>query len=288
LLIYNYCIIKCANFSHQENRLSLILFSIFCNQSALPASYYQILNNMKSLTKLLLAIALTTGTIGYTIAKANTIIINTQNTEDRHLSGFSSVDVGGSFDVIITQGSTESVKVTAPSDIMNRIITEVEGGVLKIHTKNGSDWNNMFGHKKIVVYVSAKTLNGVTLSGSGDVKFDQGVRANSFKLKLSGSGDLSGKLDVKTLETSLSGSGDIKISGKADESSVSIVGSGDFSGKELITNSTSIRVAGSGDAKVNVNQKLDASVVGSGDIYYTGSVKTINSSKAGSGEIHRM
>jgi len=243
---------------------------------------------MRSLTKLLLAIALTTGTAGYTIAKANPIIIAAQNTEDRHLSGFSSVEVAGSFDVFITQGSTESVKVTAPSDVMDRIITEVEGGILKIHTKKGSNWNDMFGHKKIAVYVSAKILNGIALAGSGDVKFDQGVHANSFKLKLSGSGDLSGKLDVKTLETSLSGSGDIKISGRADDSSVSIVGSGDFSGKDLVTNSTSIRVAGSGDAKVNVNQKLDASVVGSGDIYYTGSVKTINSSKAGSGEIHRM
>ena len=243
---------------------------------------------MRSLTKLLLAIALTTGTASYTIAKANPIIIAAQNTEDRHLSGFSSVDVGGSFDVFITQGSTESVKVTAPSDIIGRIITEVEGGVLKIYTKKGTNWNDMFGHKKIAVYVSAKTLNGITLAGSGDVKFDQGVHANAFKLKLSGSGDVSGKLDVKTLETSLSGSGDIKLSGRADDSSVSIVGSGDFSGKDLVTNSTSIRVAGSGDAKVNVNQKLDASVVGSGDIYYTGGVKQVSTSKAGSGDIHRM
>ncbi|MEN0052459.1 MAG: head GIN domain-containing protein [Mucilaginibacter sp.] len=243
---------------------------------------------MRSLTKLLLAITLTTGTASYTIAKSSSIITIAQNTEDRHISGFSSVEVGGSFDVFITQGSTESVKVTAPSDIISNIITEVEGGVLKIHTKKGSNWNDVFGHKKIVVYVSAKTLNGIALAGSGDVRFDQGVHGNAFKLRLSGSGDLSGKLDVKTLETSLSGSGDIKISGKADDSSISIAGSGDFSGKDLVTNSTSIRVAGSGDAKVNVNQKLDASVVGSGDIYYTGGVKQVSTSKAGSGDIHRM
>jgi hypothetical protein len=246
---------------------------------------------MKSLTKLLLIAALATGTAGHTFAKAHTATIIAQNTEDRHLSGFSSVNVAGSFDVYITQGSTESVKVTAPSNVIGRIITEVEGGVLKIYTKHDSDWNsNWFGsgHKKIAIYVSAKSLNGVALAGSGDVFFKEGIRADSFKLKLSGSGDVTGSINVKTLESSLSGSGDIRISGRADNTTISVVGSGDFSGKDLVTNVTAVRVAGSGDVRINVNQKLDASVVGSGDVYYSGNVKNISSSKAGSGDISRM
>jgi ribosomal silencing factor RsfS len=101
----------------------------------------------------------------------------TQNTEDRHLSGFNSVSVAGSFDVVITQGSTESVKVQAPSDIINRIITEVEGSTLKIYTKNDNDWHLVDGgHKKIMIYVSIKDVNAVSLSGSGDVSFREGLR----------------------------------------------------------------------------------------------------------------
>lgn len=245
---------------------------------------------MKLLRKILLVAALVTGAAGYTIAKTNTPTDEeVQNTEDRHLSGFTSVSVAGSFDVVITQGSTESVKVQAPSDIINRIITEVEGGTLKIYTKNDNDWHwSDGGHKKIVIYVSIKEVNGVSLSGSGDVTFREGLRGNSFKLKLTGSGDVSGKLLVKNLDVTLAGSGDIKISGSADNSNISVAGSGDYTARDLTTNTASVRIAGSGDARVNVSQKLDASIVGSGDVYYTGSVKSVSSSKIGSGDVSRM
>lgn len=243
---------------------------------------------MKLLSKILLVTVLVTGTAGYTIAKTHSTEV-TQNTEDRHITGFSSVNVAGSFDVVITQGSTESVKVQAPSDIISRIITEVEGGVLKIYTKSDNDWHWFNGgHKKIMIYVSAKDLNGVILSGSGDVSFKGGIRANSFKLKLTGSGDVTGRLDVKSLDAVLAGSGDITISGSADNSNISVAGSGDYSARDLVTNTASVRVAGSGDVRINVSQKLDASVIGSGDVHYTGSVKNINSSKVGSGDISRM
>jgi len=245
---------------------------------------------MKSLGKILLVALLATATVNQSIAKESlTGLAEEQNSEDRHLSGFNAVSVGGSFDVFITQRSTESVKVTAPADVISRIITEVEGGVLKIYTKHNSDWHWFDGgHKKIAVYVTIKEVNAVSLSGSGDVSFKGGLHANDFKLKLSGSGDVSGRLDVKTLDVALSGSGDISVSGSADNSNISVAGSGDYSAKNLVTNNASVRIAGSGDVSVNVNQKLDASVIGSGDVHYTGSVKSVSSSKIGSGDVSRM
>ncbi|WP_184547921.1 head GIN domain-containing protein [Mucilaginibacter sp. FT3.2] len=245
---------------------------------------------MRSLSKILLAAFLVTSIAGKATSKTNPIIISdASTTEDRNLSGFTSVSVAGSFDVFITQGSTESVKVVAPDDVIKRIITEVDGGVLKIYTKSDNDWHWFDGgHKKIAIYVSIKEVNGVSLSGSGDVSFKEGLRSNSFKLKLTGSGDVSGKLWVKNLDVNLAGSGDIKISGSADNSNVSVAGSGDYTARDLVTATASVRVAGSGDARLNVSQKLDASVVGSGDVYYTGSVKNVSSSKIGSGDVSRM
>jgi len=240
---------------------------------------------MRSL-KTFLTAALLVAISSFTFAKANTS--RTFDTEDRHLSGFNAVSVSGSFDVYIVQGSTESVKVEAPSDVIGRIITEVEGGVLKIYNKrdlNNWSWGN---NKKMIIYVSIKDVNAVTLSGSGDVFFKEGLRAPSLKLKLSGSGDLTGKVEVKTLESSIAGSGDITISGRAESSAVSVVGSGDFTGQNLVTTNTSVRVAGSGDARVNASNKIDASVVGSGDVHYTGGATNVSSSKAGSGSVSRM
>jgi hypothetical protein len=245
---------------------------------------------MRSLTKILLVATLLSAPV-FTYAKAHpseeTVI---SKIEDRHLSGFNAVDLAGSFDVYITQGSTESVKVEAPDNVIDHIITEVRGGVLKIYNKNenGFRWGDLFGsHKKIAIYVTAKDLNSIGLTGSGDIYFREGIHTNSLKLRVSGSGDMVGKVDVKTLESSISGSGDVKLSGRADNSSVSVGGSGDFSARGLVTVNTAVRVSGSGDASVNASSKVDASVSGSGDIRYTGGAKSVSSSKSGSGDIER-
>ncbi|OOQ58133.1 head GIN domain-containing protein [Mucilaginibacter pedocola] len=234
---------------------------------------------MKSLKKLILAAVL---------VAVNVVAFAKNVTEDRHLTGFSAVNVAGSFDVYITQGSSESVKVDAPSDIIGRIVTEVEGGTLKIYTKRDEDNNWSWHDKKVVIYVALKDVNNITLRGSGDVFFKEGLKASSLQLKLVGSGDITGKLNVKNLDSSIQGSGDITISGSADTSLVSVAGSGDFTGQGLTTGTTQVMVRGSGDARVNASEKIDASVVGSGDVHYTGSPKTINTSKAGSGSVSRM
>jgi hypothetical protein len=235
---------------------------------------------MKSLTKILFAALLLLG--------INSAFADTQ---DRHLSGFHALNLTSSFDVYITQGSTESVKVDAPSDIINRIITEVNGDVLTVRTKNETfNWGNWFSnnHKKIIIYVSVKDIRGISISGSSDVFFKDGLHADKLELKISGSGDVTGKLNVKDLECGISGSGDIVLAGTAQTSTVSINGSGDFKARELVTAATTIRVSGSGDATVNATQKLEARVSGSGDIRYTGGANHVSTSSSGSGDVHKF
>lgn len=245
---------------------------------------------MRSLIKILFAAILLTGPV-YTYAKPYASDdVTVSKIEDRHLSGFNAVNLGGSFDVYITQGSTESVKVEAPDNVIDHIITEVDNGTLKIYNKNenGFHWDDLFGgHKKIAVYVVAKDLNMIGVSGSGDVFFREGIRTNALRLRVSGSGDMIGKVDVKTLETSISGSGDVKLSGRAENSAVSVGGSGDYSGRGVVTINTSVRVSGSGDASINASGSVNASISGSGDIRYTGGAKNVISSKSGSGDIER-
>jgi hypothetical protein len=242
---------------------------------------------MKSLSKFLLAAVLLAGA-DYTVAKPHaTVKVNFDDIVDRHLSGFNAVNVAGPFDVKITQGATESVKVEAPSDVMNRILTEVNNGELKIYSKHDNwNWGNWWGnHKKIIVYVTAKDINKINISGSGDVSFRDGITTNSLRLNISGSGDMTGRLSVKTLESSISGSGDMKLTGSAETSSTHIVGSGDYTAGNLVTRDSSIHLSGSGDAEINASNKVDASVSGSGDVHYRGGPHTVNKSKSGSGDI---
>ena len=246
---------------------------------------------MKSISKFLLVAVLLSGA-NYTFANPPHITakVSAANTiQDRHLSGFNAIAASGSFDVYIVQGNTESVKVEAPADVIDHIVTEVENGTLKIHDKHSSGWNwgSWWGnnHKKVAVYVTAKNLNAIGITGSGDVFFKDGIRASSLSLSVSGSGDVMGKVDAKSLECDISGSGDMKLSGHAQNSSISVSGSGDFSARDLVTAHTSVQVSGSGDASINASDSIEASVSGSGDVSYTGGAQHIVKSKSGSGDI---
>lgn len=232
------------------------------------------------LIRIFIAVLLVGGAV-QTQAKPNTGNV----TEDRHLTGFHAVDVAGSFDVYITQGSAESVKVDAPADVIRNILTEVKGGTLTISTKAHFTWHGLFNNKKMVVYVTIKDVNSIALTGSGDVYFKDGINANNLSLSVTGSGDVSGKINAKGLESSVTGSGDVRITGHANDQKVDVTGSGDYSAHGLTTNNTVVSVGGSGDVSVTVSGNLKASVTGSGDIHYSGSPKYVSRSKSGSGDI---
>jgi len=254
---------------------------------------------MKSLITFLLAVVLMAG-IGYAYAKPHAAAKGDTTAEltDQHLSGFTRIKIAGPFDVHLVQGTEESVKIEVPEDVKGRITAKVSGGVLKIHQTHDnwgqgyqswysekSVWRN---HKKIAVYITAKDLNGITISGSAHIKFDAGISANSLTFKLRGSGEIIGKIDVKKLDSRVSGSGNIKLSGAAGHSVVRVSGSGNFSAPELLTAISAAKVSGSGRAKINASDRVNAAVSGSGGVSYTGTAKNINSSKSGSGQINRF
>lgn len=245
---------------------------------------------MKKIILPLLAAALLTAPAIAALPPSAVIRSANYDTQNRNVGNFHAISVAGSMNVMIRQTGSVSVRVDADKDVIDRIETKVEGGVLKISLKNSSDWKwwkNM-GDKKMDVYVTVKDIDAVKLAGSGDVNIEGELKASSLDLSLVGSGDMKGRVSAKTVGCNLSGSGDLSVSGRAESASVSLTGSGDYSGGDLVTSATTVRIAGSGDASVHATQKLDARVSGSGDIRYAGSPKSVNKSTSGSGDISQM
>jgi hypothetical protein len=248
---------------------------------------------MRSLNKMIMATALMAFVIcaGAASAKAS----GSDTTVNVQVQGFTSIKVGGPFEVHIIQGGTEALKYTAPAYLVKQITVEVDHGVLKVQRKiDAWGWNihklwseNNLWHNedRVVVYITAQQINGFTASGSTNATFDGPVSANSLMLRTRGSASIQGKIAVKFLEGRVSGSGQIAVSGSADKSAVKVSGSGHFSGKQLVTGVSSALVSGSGQADVYASDKVDATVHGSGVISYTGQPKSVSRSTSGSGEI---
>ncbi|NEU07509.1 DUF2807 domain-containing protein [Flavihumibacter sp. R14] len=216
------------------------------------------------------------------IVKANKL-----NDEERNVSGFKGVSSSGSYNVKITMGNKESLRLEGDEEMIKEIETVVEDGILKIKNKKNSDriWRSLKG--KVNIYITAKTLNSVTLSGSGDISVNGVVKASRLTNTLSGSGSISMSADAEEYIGTISGSGEMEISGTADKANVTIAGSGDFEGRNFKTSEAQIKVSGSGNVSIGADQSLNAVVSGSGNILYSGNPK-VSKTKSGSGNISQL
>lgn len=197
---------------------------------------------------------------------------------------FSSIEVAGPYDVRVRTGGKPGVSVKGPQNIVDQLVIEVEGNELRIHTKK----NGMFrqalwsDHQPVAIEVTAATLDGAAIAGSGDVAVDQ-VKSAAFTGAVAGSGSLSiAALDVEKLKLEIAGSGNIDASGKASEAHYSIAGSGSINSPRVIAQDLKVSIAGSGDVAAHATGSADLDIVGSGDVTVTGGAKC-KVSKMGSG-----
>src|SRR6185436_17573131 len=82
-------------------------------------------------------------------------------TKDFTIKSFDELSANGVFNLQLSQGDKESVKIEADDNVMDLFIVENEGSTLKISMKKNSNFNNK---KQMKVYVTFKTLKSMNLS----------------------------------------------------------------------------------------------------------------------------
>jgi Putative auto-transporter adhesin, head GIN domain len=230
------------------------------------------------------ALALTAGAA----LAATTTGSGTPATETRDPGAFSAIAMRGDIDVVVRQGSRESVQVSTDDNLLRLLETVVEGSgdkrTLRISWPRGE---NVRSRAKTVVTIDVVKLDSVALAGSGDLSVGA-LKTPSLVLAISGSSDADlRQLETDSLRVSIAGSGDVQAAGKATALQISIAGSGDVKARELAADDVSISIAGSGDASVRANKSLTVSIAGSGDVEYAGSGVVTKSRVAGSGSVRQ-
>ncbi len=194
---------------------------------------------------------------------SNTVIgSGTVISEARNVSGFTGVRLAGSGDVDLKLGPTESVTIEAEDNILPLIETTVSTGKLIIRTK---PFTNIKATKDIHVTVVAKSIDEITLGGSGSIH---------------ATGITGPRLIV-----ALPGSGDITVTGTTRNATLTLLGSGNIYCDGLKANAVSVQIMGSGDVTTYADQSLDASIFGSGNVRYSGEPAQVTKNIKGSGSI---
>jgi Putative auto-transporter adhesin, head GIN domain len=205
-----------------------------------------------------LATVLIAGCGGQSVRGSGNVI-----TETRSVNGFKEVSLRGSGQLTVDQSGMESLTITADENLLPYLTSEVSGDRLILGTR---EHTNLNPSKNIVYKLTVKDLNALEVAGDGSADA-KGIHTDLLKVVVAGSGSLS-------------------TAGNADEQEIMIAGSGDYRGADVRSRIVKVNIMGSGNADLNATDKLDATIMGSGDIKYTGS-PIVKQNILGSGSVQK-
>jgi hypothetical protein len=218
------------------------------------------------------------------LAAVAAVDTNAAERQSRPASGFTGIGLSVPLKLELTQGDTESLVLEGEPDALANVETAVENGILMIRSRTRVNFGRT---PKMHAYVTAKNIESLRISGSGDISTPS-LRSNALKLGISGSGDIRiGTLAAASLDVAVSGSGDVTVAGKTDMLVAGISGSGDVKAGKLETREARVSIAGAGDVTLWTKESLTVRISGAGDVRYYGD-PAITKSVAGVGSVRRV
>lgn len=207
---------------------------------------------------------------------------------DPEVKNFQGIAVQGPIQVFVKMGNTESLRMEGDEDVLSTLVTEVRGNVLVIRPKPSiTSWSKKYEDKKIVAYITAKTITSLTMSGNSSIEVTGTIHASELTTTLSGSGRVLAVVDVDKLTSVISGSGNLDIKGTAGKADVTMSGASHFAGRNLKVDVLSARMSGSGQIDIHAEDSIDALISGSGHVRYSGNA-SVKKRVLGSGGVTKI
>ena len=207
--------------------------------------------------------------------------------QTRKVDPFTEISLRIGAKVHLEQGAKQNLEIVAKSSTLDEIVTEVKDGKLIIRFPNKDYFWKTFQPGEITIYITTPEINGLGVSGSGDIIAENEIKTKILDLGVSGSGNIRlSELSAERVKAAISGSGDIVLASKtaAQDLSVAISGSGNFKGFDFNADDVSVKIAGSGNVDIEANKNLYVRLAGSGNVTYKGK-PMIDQSIAGSGKV---
>ena len=183
--------------------------------------------------------------------------------QKRSVSEFTGVDVGGAIAIDVSQSAERSVEVEADDNVLPYVETVVENGILHIHMKEGSMFNNTSIHVK----VSLPKLESLEVSGASKA-IAKDIHSDKIKVEVSGASK-------------------VIINGTAKEAEYAVSGASTLKAKELVADNVAVECSGASSGHVYANTKLLANATGASHIGYSGSVNDVDRQESGASSISK-
>lgn len=226
-------------------------------------------------------------TLAFNSVKAQTKGNGNVTKQERQVSSFDAIKVGGAINLIIKQGNQQEVTVQTDENLQSHIIAKVTNGTLTLSSKD------MRNPTKMDIFVTAVKLSKIEASGASKVTGETPFKSDAFSLKTSGAAQVimdieTGVFDnetsgaanntitlvAKTATTEISGAANLSLKGSVEKHKTEVSGAAHLKAKDFVTDYTVANVSGAGSAAVLARKQLKTDVSGAGSITYNDKGKT--------------
>lgn len=197
---------------------------------------------------------------------------------------FDGVQVDVNAFVEVSQGSETSVEILGQENILDILDVRIVNNVLII-----SFDVNVWKYEKLQIDIEVPDLNLVSSMGSADIFMITPLVTENLNIDIFGSGTtVIPELSASKLISRIHGSGNIEVGGSVETLQVNINGSGNFYAFDLFATKVRIDIFGSGNGSIFVSNSLDASIHGSGSVFFKGNPQVSKTAVFGSGKVVKV
>lgn len=210
--------------------------------------------------------------------------INTyaQEKETRNLASFSGIKAAEGIDVYLKKGNKPEARVEATGTSVNNVLTEVSGGYLKIHMREGN-----YRSKSIKVYVTYVNLDKLIASSGANIFTEDVIKSGSIVISSSSGADVEAKVDCDELTLEASSGGDIVVEGRAKKLTASASSAGDIDAYRVEAEVGVAKASSGAGVKLNVTEAITANASSGGSIRYRGSPSKTNTNSSSGGSVKK-
>ena len=174
-------------------------------------------------------------------------------TKDVTIQPFDQLEANGVFNVVLTQGNKESLKIEAEDNLQALFEIKNEGSKLMVDMKKNSHFNSK---KKMTVYITFKNLKSMDLKMVGNVSSEGNLNFSDLSLANKSVGSVDLALNAQKLDINNKSVGNLRLSGKAENAIIRSNSVGAIKASDLLVQTMDIDNDGVGSAEVNAVKEL--------------------------------
>ncbi len=203
--------------------------------------------------------------------------------QERILPSFSKLHFADNVNIILATDSVQKVVVESGEHIIDGIKTELIGDRVYISNTNECNWLRSY-KKPLNVYVTLPSLQHIINEGNGNITSNGVLMLQNFNFHHYGNGNVNIQVNASYLWMDLDHYGDYTVTGYTTTGQTNMENVGHFFGAGLKTKVFILNNYNAGQAYIECDSLLTATIEGAGNVYYTGTAQ-VDLTNTGSGKL---